>query len=62
MTQKTDYTLIDMILALDISRDNRRIVTGSRDKSIRVFDIKSKQQVAIFEKAHSGEPALFRFN
>ena len=45
---------LDIILSLDICKDNNKIVSGSRDKSIRVFGIKEKQQICEFPLAHSG--------
>jgi len=38
-----------------MSPDGRFIISGSKDKSIRVFDIQTKQQIHRFKDAHDDE-------
>ena len=48
----TDF-LIDTINSVAISADGRFIVSGSDDKSIKVFDMHTKESVHNFSNAHS---------
>ena len=58
---------IDSVQSVALSINNRFIVSGSIDCSIKVFDLYAKQQLLHFEKAHSGITfrnallSLFRF-
>ena len=47
-------SVIDPIYAVAISSDNRTIVSGSTDKSIKMFDIKTKNQLYYFKDIHAG--------
>ena len=37
-----------------VTSDGKYIISGSEDKSIKVFDLQTKQQVRHFENAHKG--------
>ena len=39
---------------MTVTSDNRYIISGSFDKSIKVFDLQTKQLVRHFENAHKG--------
>lgn len=56
ITVKVGYSssYVDDIVSMAVSADGRFIVSGSRDKSIKVFSIASKQQLHHFQDAHSG--------
>ena len=50
--------LTDWVNSVAISADCRFIVSGSKDKSIKVFDMDTKQQLYHFLDAHSGTISL----
>lgn len=50
--------LIDCIASLVISADSKFIVSASQDKSIKVFDMHTKQQLHHFQDAHTGNISL----
>jgi len=37
------------------SRDGKYIISGSKDKSIKIFDVKTKQPVHQFADVHNGK-------
>jgi len=39
-----------------ISNDNKYIISGSEDKTIKIFDLETKQEVYHFKKAHESNP------
>ncbi len=43
------------VLSVAISLDNQYIVSGSEDRSVKVFDLKSKRELYHFKDIHSGE-------
>lgn len=45
-------------MSVAISADSRLIVSGSSDKSIKVLDMHTKQQIHHFEDAHTGNILL----
>ena len=45
------FTFLDWINSLTVTSDNRYLISGSGDKSIKVFDLQTKQQVHHFESA-----------
>ena len=47
--------LLDMILAVAVTSDNKYIVSGATDKVINIFDFHSKELVHRFEKAHESK-------
>ena len=47
-------SFIEAVLSVAVSSDNRFIVSGSSDKSIKVFDLQIKQQLHHFADAHQG--------
>ncbi len=49
-----------MITSVAVTCDNRYIISGSSDKSFKVFDLQTKQQVHHFENAHQGKYPLLR--
>ena len=49
------------INSVAVSRDNRFIVSGSHDKSIKVFDLQTKQQLHHFARAHTSTIILSFF-
>jgi len=52
-----DLLLIDhleSITSVVVTSDNRYIISGSEDKSIKIFDLGTKQLVHHFETAHKG--------
>ena len=46
--------IIDFIESVVISKDCKLIVSASRDRSIKIFDIKTKQQIHHFQDIHQG--------
>ena len=46
--------VIDWISCIAITSDARFIVSGSGDKSIKIFDLESKEPVHHFKDAHTG--------
>ena len=52
---------LDIIVSIVISSDNSFIVTGSRDKSIKIFNLKNKQETHCFPNAHPSQltPLIF---
>ena len=42
------------VLSLALSGDDKLIFSGSKDKSIKIFDIETKQQLHQFENLHAG--------
>ena len=47
-------SFIDTVWSVAVSSNNRFIVSGSEDKSIKVFDLQTKQQLHHFADAHQG--------
>ena len=47
-------SFIDRVWSVVVSSDNRFIVSGSSDKSIKVFDLQTKQHLYNFADAHQG--------
>ena len=45
-------SFIGYVRSVAVSSDNRFIVSGSDDKSIKVFDLQTKQQMHHFADAH----------
>ena len=45
-------SFIDYVLSVAASSDNKFIVSGSKDKSIKVFDLQTKEQLHHFAAAH----------
>jgi len=43
---------LDGVTSVAVTSDNRYVISGSWDKSIKVFDLQTKQQVHHFENAH----------
>jgi len=46
--------LLDLITSVTVTYDNRYVISGSWDESIKVFDLQTKQLVHHFENAHKG--------
>jgi len=46
---------LDWIWSVSISSDNKYIVSGSEDKSIKIFDVENKTELYHFENAHDGK-------
>jgi len=38
-----------------VSNDNSYIISGSGDRSIKVFDLQNKQEIHHFQAAHDGK-------
>ena len=51
--------LEDSIWSLKITSDDNFIVTGSADRSIKIFHIATKQQVHVISNAHAGKISTF---
>jgi len=43
------------ITSVAISSDDRYIIYGCENKSVKIVDYKTKQQVHLFKKAHKGK-------
>ena len=43
--------------SVEVSDDNKYVVSGSKDKSIKVFDFATKQEVHHFTNAHESRPS-----
>ena len=54
-------SFIVAVRSVAVSSDNRFIVSGSHDKSIKVFDLQTKQQLHHFVDAHQGTIILSFF-
>ncbi len=46
--------LVDEIFCLIFTPDYKSIISGSKDHSIKVFDVKTKQQIYHIKEAHDG--------
>lgn len=46
--------LKDAVNTIQISANNRYVISGSRDRRIKVFDIKKKIEVKEWKEAHEG--------
>ena len=49
------YYLIDRVRCLTISNNNKYIISGSEDKSIKLFDLQNGQQIFHFQELHEGK-------
>ena len=49
------YSLLGPIHSVAITPDSKLIVSGSEDRSIRIFDIETFQQLYCFKDAHEGQ-------
>ncbi len=47
--------ILAYVTSVQISSDNKYIVSGSDDKSIKIFDFASKQEIHRFKKVHRGK-------
>jgi len=47
-------SFLGAIRSVAVTSDRKYIISGSEDKSIKVFDLLTKQQVRHFENAHHG--------
>jgi len=56
----TFLNLLAGILSVALTPDNKYIVSASYDKSIKVFDLQTKQLVHHFRNAHEGNDILFQ--
>jgi len=48
------FILLGKITSVAITSDDKYVICGSTDESIKVFDLRTKQQVHHFENAHNG--------
>jgi len=46
---------LNAIWSVSISSDNKYIVSGSWDKSIKIFDVENKKELYHIENAHQGK-------
>ena len=53
------YFVIDAITSIAISADGRFIVSGSRDRSIKIFDMHTREELHHFSGVHSGTLYVF---
>jgi len=51
---RLEIHFLGTIASVTVTPDNKYIISGSYDKSIKVFDIQTKQQVHHFENVHKG--------
>lgn len=47
------HTFLEEIRTLAISKNNRYLISGSDDRSIKIWDLKEKKCVFLFNEAHS---------
>ena len=47
--------------SLAITSDDRYVITGSYEGSIRVFDLQKKEKIHTFDKVHKGKIQLILF-
>ncbi len=52
---------LDTVNSVAISTDNRYIISGSADKSIKIFDLESKTKLSHLKNAHNGSLFLDYF-
>ena len=53
--------LLGGVHSLAVTSDNKFLISGSQDMSIKIFDLQTKELVHHFENAHKGkEIALYR--
>ncbi len=45
---------VEGILTLALSSKNKYVVSGSFDKSIKIFDLETRQEAHHFDKVHQG--------
>ncbi len=48
-------SFLDYLTSMAVTSDSRYVISGSLDKSIKVFDLKTKQQVHHFTDAHQSK-------
>jgi len=48
------YSSLDVISSVAISNDDKYIISGSWDHTIKIFDLETKQEVHHFKNAHEG--------
>ena len=53
-----DYT----IRSLAISPDGKYLISGSDDRSIKIFDFETKQELKVFEKVHDGGSCKYGYD
>ncbi len=46
---------LDTVVSMAMTTDNKYIITGSSDRTIKVLDLISKQEIHHFKNAHSGK-------
>jgi len=49
------FIFLGAITSMAVTSDNRFLISGSEDKSIKVFDLPTKQLVHHFENAHKSK-------
>jgi len=54
--------LLDEIQAIQVSSDSRFMVSGSADRSIKIFDIENRKQIHHFKDAHEGSKRNLNFS
>jgi len=50
------FTILAPITALALTKDDRYIIIGSTDRSIKIFDFQKRQPLFTFENVHEGKP------
>jgi len=50
------YSCLDRIMSVAISNDNKYIISGSHDQTMKIFDVETKQEVYHFKNSHKGKP------
>lgn len=44
----------DEVSAVSVSNDNKFIISGSKDKSVKIFDAQEKSEIYHFTDLHAG--------
>lgn len=46
---------LDPVHSVVVTSDNKYLISGSSDRSIKVFDLNTKQEIYHFKNAHKGK-------
>ena len=57
----SDNIMIEIVNSALLTNDNKYLISGSQDGTIRVFDFSSKRLIHHFEKIHAGNFILSDF-
>lgn len=56
---KNYFFIVDAIFALELSKDNRYLVTGSADQSVKIIDFDARLELHHFKNIHASIHNIF---